>query len=70
MDWRKITSDYYEKFEESAGVPFEGFPDEETEHEYLETLQACIDNGKPMTLEQRKRFFPLEQEPPDEDTFL
>lgn len=62
MDWREVIIKYVDTFEESAGVPFDGFPDEETEMEYLRTLQACIEAGTPMTLEQRKRFFPLEYE--------
>jgi len=62
MNWRDITSIYREKFKESAGVPFDGFPNEEIEKEYLQTLQNCIEIGKPMTLTQRKYFFPLEYE--------
>ena len=70
MDWRKITSEYFEKFEESAGVPFDGFPDEDTEREYLQTLQTCIDTEQPLTNEQRKRFFPSEFEETDPDTVI
>jgi hypothetical protein len=60
MNWRELTNAYYERFEESVGVPFGGFPDEKTEREYLETLEQCLELGKPLTQEQRKRFFPLE----------
>ncbi len=60
MDWRKVMRDYEEIFKESTEIPWDGFPDEKTEREYLETLQACIDTGKPLTPEQRTYFFPLE----------
>ena len=58
MDWRKILVNYYEKFGENIGIPWNGFQDEETGIEYWKTLQYCIDAGIPITDEQRSKYFP------------
>jgi hypothetical protein len=68
MNWREIFSRYLECFGESAGVPFEGFPDEKTEREFFETLEVCLAERKPLAQEQRNRFFPLEFEDVPSDT--
>lgn len=70
MNWRKTILDYNKKFNESAGCPFDGFPDDKTEREYFEMLQICVETGKPLTPEQRKRFFPSEHQDIPADTYI
>lgn len=62
MNYRELSLAYREKFEESAGIPWGGFPSREIGKEYLNALAECIEKGEPLTLEQRKYFFPLEYE--------
>ena len=58
MDIIAIMGAYYDKFGYNPGIPWNGFPDEETEKEYWETLQKCIDTGIPLTKKQLDRFHP------------
>ncbi|MDR2899733.1 MAG: hypothetical protein LBU94_05425 [Clostridiales bacterium] len=60
MDDKKIMLDYYDGFEESAGCPLGCFPNEETETEYFNALQQCLETGKSLSDEQRRKYFPHE----------